>query len=134
MIPACKQSCFGHYLQLDSNMRIVLYVHTDHAVFKTTKGSWWLTTFICLFTWNRGILDLNLRNCIIDKQSYHDEFSRKQREKERDVRNLKKMELLLKVSWDALTQTQALHQRLLIEVGAVHRCLTFKLSAVFFFK
>ncbi|XP_021564189.1 coiled-coil domain-containing protein 146-like, partial [Carlito syrichta] len=63
----------------------------------------------------RGILDLNLRNSLIDKQNYHDELSRKQREKERDFRNLKKMELLLKVSWDALTQTQAMHQRLLLE-------------------
>ncbi|KAJ1063399.1 hypothetical protein K5549_019040, partial [Capra hircus] len=65
---------------------------------------------------NRGILDLNLRNCLIDKHNYHDELSRKQREKERDFRNLKKMELLLKVSWDALNQTQALHQRLLLEI------------------
>ncbi|XP_054419850.1 coiled-coil domain-containing protein 146 [Pteronotus mesoamericanus] len=67
----------------------------------------------------KGILDLNLRNCVIDKQNYHDELSRKQREKERDFRNLKKMELLLKVSWDALTQTQALHQRLLLEIEAI---------------
>uniref|UniRef100_A0A8D0VSE8 Coiled-coil domain containing 146 n=1 Tax=Sus scrofa TaxID=9823 RepID=A0A8D0VSE8_PIG len=67
----------------------------------------------------RGILDLNLRNCLIDKQNYHDELSRKQREKERDFRNLKKMELLLKVSWDALTQTQAMHQRLLLEIEAI---------------
>ncbi|XP_019306810.1 coiled-coil domain-containing protein 146 isoform X1 [Panthera pardus] len=67
----------------------------------------------------RGILDLNLRNCLIDKQNYHDELSRKQREKERDFRNLRKMELLLKVSCDALTQTQALHQRLLLEMEAI---------------
>ncbi|XP_059790088.1 coiled-coil domain-containing protein 146 [Balaenoptera ricei] len=67
----------------------------------------------------RGILDLNLRNCLTDKQNYHDELSRKQREKERDFRNLKKMELLLKMSWDALTQTQALHQRLLLEIEAI---------------
>ncbi|XP_060013209.1 coiled-coil domain-containing protein 146 [Lagenorhynchus albirostris] len=67
----------------------------------------------------RGILDLNLRNCLTDKQNYHDELSRKQREKERDFRNLKKMELLLKVSWDALTQTQALQQRLLLEIEAI---------------
>ncbi|KAI4570375.1 hypothetical protein MJT46_005892 [Ovis ammon polii x Ovis aries] len=67
----------------------------------------------------RGILDLNLRNCLIDKHNYHDELSRKQREKERDFRNLKKMELLLKVSWDALNQTQALHQRLLLEIEDV---------------
>ena len=84
-----------------------------------------------LFTWNRGILDLNLRNCLIDKHNYHDELSRKQREKERDFRNLKKMELLLKVSWDALTQTQALHQRLLLEVGAGHCYLVCKLTAIF---
>ncbi|XP_029418217.1 coiled-coil domain-containing protein 146 isoform X2 [Nannospalax galili] len=67
----------------------------------------------------RGILDLNLRNCLIDKQNYHDELSRKQREKERDFRNLKKTELLLKVSCDALTQTQALHQSLLLEIEAI---------------
>ncbi|XP_041523857.1 coiled-coil domain-containing protein 146-like [Microtus oregoni] len=67
----------------------------------------------------RGILDLNLRNCLIDKQSYHDELSRKQREKERDFRNLKKTELLLKVSLEALTQTQALNQRLLLEIEAI---------------
>ncbi|XP_004676961.1 PREDICTED: coiled-coil domain-containing protein 146 isoform X1 [Condylura cristata] len=66
----------------------------------------------------RGLLDLNLRNCLIDKQNYHDELSRKQREKERDYRNLKKMELLLRVSWDALTQTQALHERLMLEIDA----------------
>ncbi|XP_055248496.1 coiled-coil domain-containing protein 146 isoform X4 [Gorilla gorilla gorilla] len=67
----------------------------------------------------RGILDLNLRNSLIDKQNYHDELSRNQREKERDFRNLRKMELLLKVSWDALRQTQALHQRLLLEIEAI---------------
>ncbi|XP_010635255.1 coiled-coil domain-containing protein 146 isoform X3 [Fukomys damarensis] len=67
----------------------------------------------------RGVLDLSLRNSLIDKQNYHDELSHKQREKERDFRNLKKMELLLKVSWDALSQTQALHQRLLLEMDAI---------------
>ncbi|KAK7834898.1 hypothetical protein U0070_022869 [Myodes glareolus] len=67
----------------------------------------------------RGILELNLRNCLIDKQNYHDELSRKQREKERDFRNLKKTELLLKVSLDALNQTQALNQRLLLEIEAI---------------
>nr|XP_058153943.1 coiled-coil domain-containing protein 146 isoform X4 [Dasypus novemcinctus] len=66
----------------------------------------------------RGILDLNLRNSLIDKQSYHDELSRKQREKDRDFRNLKKLELLLKMSSEALTQTQALHRRLLLEMEA----------------
>ncbi|XP_002712067.2 coiled-coil domain-containing protein 146 [Oryctolagus cuniculus] len=64
----------------------------------------------------RGILDLNLRNSLIDKHNYHDELSRKQREKERDFRHLKKLELQLKVSWDTFAQTQATHQRLLLEL------------------
>lgn len=55
MVPACKQSCFGHYLQLDSNMRIVPYVHADHTVFKTPKGSWWLIAFICLYLEQRDL-------------------------------------------------------------------------------
>ncbi|XP_006834425.1 PREDICTED: coiled-coil domain-containing protein 146 [Chrysochloris asiatica] len=66
----------------------------------------------------RGMLELSLRNCLVDKQNYHNELSRKQREKERDFRNLKKMELVLKVSWDTLIQTQALHKQLLLEVEA----------------
>lgn len=84
------------------------------AVFDKTVGD---ITFTFALDLDRGILDLNLRNCLIDKQNYHDELSRKQREKERDFRNLKKTELLLKVSLDALNQTQALNQRLLLEVG-----------------
>lgn len=43
------------------------------------------------------------------------------------------MELLLKVSWDALTQTQALQQRLLLEVGAKHHYRVCKLCDVFLF-
>ncbi|XP_048642145.1 coiled-coil domain-containing protein 146 isoform X2 [Marmota marmota marmota] len=67
----------------------------------------------------KGILDLNIRNNVIDKQNYHDEFSHKQREKERDIRNLKKMEMLLKVSSDSLTQTQAMYKRLQLEIEAI---------------
>ncbi|XP_063093681.1 coiled-coil domain-containing protein 146 isoform X2 [Cavia porcellus] len=67
----------------------------------------------------RGILDLSLRNSLIDKQNYHDELSHKQREKDRDFRNLKKTELLLKMSCEALAHTQALHQRLLLEMEAI---------------
>lgn len=86
--------------------------------------------FIFALDLDRGILDLNLRNCLIDKQNYHDELSRKQREKERDFRTLKKTELLLKVSLDALTQTQALNQRLLLEVGVKNTIPVFKLRAL----
>uniref|UniRef100_G3WX44 Uncharacterized protein n=1 Tax=Sarcophilus harrisii TaxID=9305 RepID=G3WX44_SARHA len=67
----------------------------------------------------RGIAELNLRNCLIDKHNFHDEVTRKQREKDRDIRNLKKMELLLKVSMDSLAQIQALHQRLTLEMDSI---------------
>jgi hypothetical protein len=89
-------------------------------------------TLIFTLDLNRGILDINLRNCLIDKQNYHDELSRKQREKERDFRNLKKTELLLKVSLDALTQAQAMNQRLLLEVDMKTQHLhLFKLRALY---
>ncbi|XP_068962646.1 coiled-coil domain-containing protein 146-like [Petaurus breviceps papuanus] len=67
----------------------------------------------------RGIVELNLRNCLIDKHNFHDEVIRRQREKDRDIRNLKKMELLLKVSMDSLAQIQTLHQRLLLEMEGI---------------
>lgn len=37
--------------------------------------------------------------------------------------------MLLKVSSDALTQTQAMHERLLLEVSTENFCLVFKLSS-----
>uniref|UniRef100_A0A4X2L3C7 Coiled-coil domain containing 146 n=1 Tax=Vombatus ursinus TaxID=29139 RepID=A0A4X2L3C7_VOMUR len=67
----------------------------------------------------RGILELNLHNCLIDKHNFHDEVTRKQREKDRDIRNLKKMELLLKVSMDSLAQIQTLHQQLTLEMESI---------------
>ncbi|XP_044534986.1 coiled-coil domain-containing protein 146 [Gracilinanus agilis] len=67
----------------------------------------------------RGITDLSLQNCLMDKHGYHDEVTRKQREKDRDIRNLKKMELLLKVSNDSLSQIQSLHQRLTFEMDSI---------------
>ncbi|XP_036616359.1 coiled-coil domain-containing protein 146 [Trichosurus vulpecula] len=67
----------------------------------------------------RGIVELNLRNCLIDKHNFHDEVTRKQREKDRDIRNLKKMEVLLKVSMDSLAQIQTQHQRLTLEMEGI---------------
>ncbi|XP_072509262.1 coiled-coil domain-containing protein 146 isoform X2 [Notamacropus eugenii] len=67
----------------------------------------------------RGIVELNLRNCLISKHNIHDEVTRKQREKDRDIRNLKKMELLLKVSMDSLAQIQTQHQRLTLEMESI---------------
>ncbi|RXM36682.1 Coiled-coil domain-containing protein 146 [Acipenser ruthenus] len=57
----------------------------------------------------RAILDLNLHHLLMEKKTLHDSMSRKQREKDRDLRNLKKMELQLKLANDALAHIQSLH-------------------------
>ncbi|KAK6488012.1 coiled-coil domain-containing protein 146-like [Huso huso] len=59
----------------------------------------------------RAILDLNLRHLLMEKKTLHDSVSRKQREKDRDLRNLKKMELQLKLANDALVHIQSLHEK-----------------------
>ena len=58
----------------------------------------------------RAALDLSLRTIQVEKKSQHEIVARKQREKDKDVRNLKKVELQLKVAEDNLA-----HQRLIYD-------------------
>ncbi|XP_072856804.2 coiled-coil domain-containing protein 146 isoform X1 [Pogona vitticeps] len=67
----------------------------------------------------RGILEMGFRNCAITKQKLQDTLSRMQREKERDLRNFKKMEMQLKITQDSLDQVKAHHERMQLEVDAV---------------
>ncbi|OCT89167.1 coiled-coil domain-containing protein 146 [Xenopus laevis] len=64
----------------------------------------------------RAAMDLSLRHAMIDKQTQHDALTRKTREKERDLRNTKKMELHLKSACDAIAHTQNLHEKIKAEV------------------
>lgn len=50
------------------------------------------------------------------KQKLHDILSRMQRERERDLRNYKKMEMQLKIAQEGLELVKAHHERLLLEV------------------
>ncbi|XP_075050579.1 coiled-coil domain-containing protein 146-like, partial [Mixophyes fleayi] len=64
----------------------------------------------------RAALDLNLRHSMIDKQTQHDTLTRKQREKDRDLRNIKKLELQLKSTNDGLAHTQSLYDKIKAEI------------------
>ncbi|KAM7182061.1 coiled-coil domain-containing protein 146 [Macrochelys suwanniensis] len=68
---------------------------------------------------DRAVLEIGLRNCLLEKQKQHDNLIYKQREKDRDLRNLKKMEMQLKIAYDSLEQIKLLHERLTFEVYAI---------------
>ncbi|MEE6481405.1 hypothetical protein FKM82_012853, partial [Ascaphus truei] len=63
----------------------------------------------------RAALDLNLRHTIIEKQSQHDALTRKQREKERDLRSVKKMDLQFNLANDALAHTKSTYVKVKAE-------------------
>lgn len=58
----------------------------------------------------RAALDLSLRTIMIEKKSQHEVAARKQREKDKDLRSLKRAELQLKVAEDNLA-----HQKMISE-------------------
>uniref|UniRef100_A0A8C3HN21 Coiled-coil domain containing 146 n=1 Tax=Chrysemys picta bellii TaxID=8478 RepID=A0A8C3HN21_CHRPI len=68
---------------------------------------------------DRAVLEIGLRNCLLEKQKQHDNLIYKQREKDRDLRNLKKMEMQLKIAYDSMEQIKLLHERLTLEVDAI---------------
>ncbi|XP_029603071.1 coiled-coil domain-containing protein 146 isoform X2 [Salmo trutta] len=59
----------------------------------------------------RGMLDINTGHCIMERKSVHENLARKQRERDRQLRELKKVELQLKMAQDALVHTQLLHDK-----------------------
>ncbi|XP_064633168.1 coiled-coil domain-containing protein 146-like [Lineus longissimus] len=60
---------------------------------------------------DRATLDVSLRHIFIEKKNLHELHSRKVREKDRDVRNLKKAELQLRVATEALAHTKSVHEK-----------------------
>ncbi|XP_039219768.1 coiled-coil domain-containing protein 146 isoform X1 [Crotalus tigris] len=67
----------------------------------------------------RGMLEMGFRNVSNLKQKLHDTLSRMQREKEKDFRTFKKMEMQLKIAQESLLQVQAHHERMLLEIDAI---------------
>ncbi|KAG8142680.1 hypothetical protein E2320_005882 [Naja naja] len=66
----------------------------------------------------RGVLEMGFRNVTNLKQKLHDALSRLQREKEKDFRTFKKMEMQLKITQESLIQVQSHHERMLLELDA----------------
>ncbi|XP_013919065.1 PREDICTED: coiled-coil domain-containing protein 146-like [Thamnophis sirtalis] len=67
----------------------------------------------------RGQLEMSFRNVSNLKQKLHDNLSRMQREKEKDLRTFKKMEMQLKIAQESLIQVQARHERMRLEIDSV---------------
>lgn len=67
----------------------------------------------CLY---RAALEENLKKCVLEKKKQHDILIHKQTQKERELRNLKKMELQLNMIYDSLEQDKSQHKRLKAEV------------------
>ncbi|XP_010285402.1 PREDICTED: coiled-coil domain-containing protein 146, partial [Phaethon lepturus] len=68
---------------------------------------------------DREALDDNLNKCVLEKKTQHDILIHKQMQKERELRNLKKMELKLHMIYDSLEQDKSQHKRLKLEAEAI---------------
>ncbi|KAL4226619.1 hypothetical protein ACF0H5_014602 [Mactra antiquata] len=68
---------------------------------------------------DRATLDLNLRHIHLEKKNAHDVHSRKLREKDRDLRNLKKAELQAKVAEETLNHTKLIHEKIKGQVDSL---------------
>ncbi|XP_070559070.1 coiled-coil domain-containing protein 146-like [Ptychodera flava] len=67
---------------------------------------------------DRATLDLSLRHIHLEKKNQHDLHARKLRERDRDLRNLKKTELQLKVAQENLAHTQSVFDKVKSQADA----------------
>ncbi|NWU77499.1 CC146 protein, partial [Onychorhynchus coronatus] len=65
---------------------------------------------------DREILENNLNKCILENKKQHDILTQKQTQKERDLKNLKVLEVHLGMIYDSLERDKAQHKRLKSEV------------------
>lgn len=77
-----------------------------------------LKVTLLFFHLQRATLDLNLRHVNLEKKNTHDMHSRKSREKDRDLRNLKKTEMYLRVAEDTLSHTQLIYDKVRQQVSS----------------
>ncbi|KAM6287685.1 coiled-coil domain-containing protein 146 [Spheniscus humboldti] len=68
---------------------------------------------------DREALEDNLNKCVLEKKKQHDILIHKQTQKDRQLRNLKKMELQLNMIYDSLEQDKSQHNRLKLEAEAI---------------
>ncbi|KFZ67849.1 Coiled-coil domain-containing protein 146, partial [Podiceps cristatus] len=70
---------------------------------------------------DRDALEDNLNKRVLEKKKQHDILIHKQTQKDRELRNLKKMELQLNMIYDSLEQDKSQHNRLKLEAEAIPR-------------
>ncbi|XP_013065193.2 coiled-coil domain-containing protein 146-like [Biomphalaria glabrata] len=68
---------------------------------------------------DKANLDMNLRHIQMERKNLHDIYTRKLKEKERDIRNLKKAELQLKVAEENLNHTKSIHEKVKSQVACL---------------
>ncbi|XP_065059412.1 coiled-coil domain-containing protein 146-like [Rhopilema esculentum] len=68
---------------------------------------------------DRTTLDLNLKHSLLEKKNEHDVHARKQREKDRNLKILKKGELQLKAAQDSLAHVKSIHDKVAGQVEAL---------------
>ncbi|XP_052779091.1 coiled-coil domain-containing protein 146-like [Mya arenaria] len=68
---------------------------------------------------DRATLDLNLRHIHLEKKNAHDIHSRKMREKDRDLRNMKKAELQLRVAEENLNHNKLIYEKMKSQVDSL---------------
>ncbi|XP_061438083.1 coiled-coil domain-containing protein 146 [Rhineura floridana] len=100
----------GKKALLESKEREFITFTKMHEINKENEGS---------AIAERGILEIGFRNCIVAKQKLQDTLSRMQRERERDFRNFKKIEMQLKIAQESLEQIRSHHERIQLEIDAV---------------
>ena len=62
---------------------------------------------------------MSLRHIQLEKKNAHDGHSWKSREKDKDLRNLKKMELQQKVAEESLAHTKTIHEKVKSQVDGM---------------
>lgn len=67
---------------------------------------------------DRTSFDMKMKHVTLDKKAEHDIHARKTREKERDLKNLKKAELQANVGQDALSHTTFIYDKIKMQVDA----------------
>ncbi|KAH9508117.1 hypothetical protein Btru_054756 [Bulinus truncatus] len=70
---------------------------------------------------DRANLDMNLRHIQMERKTLHDIYTRKLKEKDRDLKNLKKAELQLKVAEENLNHTKSIHEKVKSQVACLPR-------------
>uniref|UniRef100_A0A8C3PI66 Uncharacterized protein n=1 Tax=Calidris pygmaea TaxID=425635 RepID=A0A8C3PI66_9CHAR len=70
---------------------------------------------------DREALEENLNKCILENKLQHDILIQNQTQKDKELKNLKKMELQLNTIYDSLEQHKLQHKRLKLEAETIHK-------------